>query len=1202
MSAQRIKEFIFNESTCSVDFTYWQVQFESYLKTSYLNLNVLDENRHAGYALLQCCGNHIQASLQAVSADYADLPYTEMRAILTQRYLVQNERLDVYRLACMRINDGETLQDYVARLRPMATVIDKHQSDKVILNKLISDTSIHELCGGAILNKLLKPTLDLKNIVEWSITESLKTNLKTENAAANTCLNVVNSFNKQRSNSTTSSHSNSSNSSYKNDRRNKSQTRECFFCGYDFPHKGGGKCPALGKPCSTCKELNHFSKCCPTTTGKVLPTKKVYSVRSEPLDPNNRADIAVVYISLLTNRKCDKQTLLLNGNNSIKATPDTGAEVDVCSALTYQSINPRPRLSKCTRTLMAFNAKEKIPTLGQFTTQVTWQKKTKPVTFIVIDSKQSEIDNLLCFSTMLEFDVDFNTVFKSCNATNISINSILSNENANLQPLSEANKLLTDEDLKDEVLRTYEDLFENRVGLVPNELIHIKTRPGCKIIKCPPQFVALKMLNATKDKIDKWVNDGIMRPVKYGDFITWISSLNPVEKAHGKNKNEALTADDIRLTFNCKNLNKEIIREPCSALPDRKSIEYDLNGATIFSKIDIHDAFSTLPLDEETSLLFTFSTPWGLYRLNRLVQGVSVSSEIYQNYMCDNFKDIQFQKTCIDDFLIYGKTNENSSESPIINKATKSAIINHNTALFKTLDRCRELNLTLNKNKCEFGITTNKGVTFYGNHMSYEGMKPTENKVEAFLNTRNPQNKHELMSFLGTCAAFSARIPNMCANTPNLNNLKRKYVDFVWTQAHTDEMNALKQSLITKCLAHFDKDLPTIVYVDAGPNGIGALLTQQTPDGNIWLVSCGSHSFSEVESRFSQVEKETLGPVWALLHFKWFLIANNNFTIMCDNEAVVKVLGKDSKPKPTTSLRILSWISKITNFNYKIQHIKGKANIADFISRCHNTNKSLAFNELETIYSLHASENAATQEISTLLATDELKLTLETIIDATKQDATLIELTNFIKFNKPLSKTNQYIKIASDLSIHDNHCIITAKNQIILPKCLEDQVIKIAHLGHLGANKCINIIRRRYLFNQIDKKVTTYINNCIACAANTGTTMTQPMITSTIPPCKWYKIAIDHSSQTPDGHYLLVITDLRSSYPIMKMAKNMTSATTIKILTKYLQNLAYHQLLYLTTVQHLNQQSSLALQNYLVLNMKKSHHFGQIQTAHVKTK
>jgi len=78
--------------------------------------------------------------------------------------------------------------------------------------------------------------------------------------------------------------------------------------------------------------------------------------------------------------------------------------------------------------------------------------------------------------------------------------------------------------------------------------------------------------------------------------------------------------------------------------------------------------------------------------------------------------------------------------------------------------------------------------------------------------------------------------------------------------------------LLTCYLKHFNTAWATELFVDAGPHGLGAILTQKDEFGNIWLIA-----FSEIEHRFSQIEKEAMGLPWALLHFKYYLLANNNF-------------------------------------------------------------------------------------------------------------------------------------------------------------------------------------------------------------------------------------------------------------------------------------------------------------------------------------
>ena len=53
----------------------------------------------------------------------------------------------------------------------------------------------------------------------------------------------------------------------------------------------------------------------------------------------------------------------------------------------------------------------------------------------------------------------------------------------------------------------------------------------------------------------------------------------------------------------------------------------------MFTKVDLASAFWHLELDEESSMLTTFATPYGRYRWLQLPFGLSVLSEIFQKHL-----------------------------------------------------------------------------------------------------------------------------------------------------------------------------------------------------------------------------------------------------------------------------------------------------------------------------------------------------------------------------------------------------------------------------------------------------------------------------------------------------------------------------------------------------------------------------------------
>ena len=61
-----------------------------------------------------------------------------------------------------------------------------------------------------------------------------------------------------------------------------------------------------------------------------------------------------------------------------------------------------------------------------------------------------------------------------------------------------------------------------------------------------------------------------------------------------------------------------------------KQTSIGFTKGNFFSTFDIRDAFQTIQLNEESSLLKTMHTPWGHYQWTRLPFGVSSAPEEFQ--------------------------------------------------------------------------------------------------------------------------------------------------------------------------------------------------------------------------------------------------------------------------------------------------------------------------------------------------------------------------------------------------------------------------------------------------------------------------------------------------------------------------------------------------------------------------------------------
>ena len=102
----------------------------------------------------------------------------------------------------------------------------------------------------------------------------------------------------------------------------------------------------------------------------------------------------------------------------------------------------------------------------------------------------------------------------------------------------------------------------------------------------------------------------------------WISPIVTPPKPNDPNS--------IRLCVDMREANKAVMRER-HLTPTIDNIIHDLNGNTIFSKLDLRSGYHQLELHPDSRYITTFSTHAGLWRYKRLNFGISSASEVFQN-------------------------------------------------------------------------------------------------------------------------------------------------------------------------------------------------------------------------------------------------------------------------------------------------------------------------------------------------------------------------------------------------------------------------------------------------------------------------------------------------------------------------------------------------------------------------------------------
>ena len=237
-------------------------------------------------------------------------------------------------------------------------------------------------------------------------------------------------------------------------------------------------------------------------------------------------------------------------------------------------------------------------------------------------------------------------------------------------------------------------------------------------------------------------------------------------------------------------------------------------------------------------------------------------------------------------------------------------------------------NLAINLNKCHFAKNKIKGL---GYETDKKGIKPIISKTQAILNLKPPTSNKQLKSFLESLHHLTKFIPDLAPLCREFRNLLQKDTKYAWTKHHQKKFENIKNCIrnLTEN-THYDTKRKTRVKKDASGSGLRAVLEQETFDGWETILSA-SRFLNEVEEKCSIHQLELLGVVWALEHFKHYLLGQH-FTVQTDDRALLSI-PKERSSKIHQS-RLTRWYGRLIPFIFNKEHIPGtKMGLADYMSR-----------------------------------------------------------------------------------------------------------------------------------------------------------------------------------------------------------------------------------------------------------------------------
>jgi hypothetical protein len=614
-----------------------------------------------------------------------------------------------------------------------------------------------------------------------------------------------------------------------------------------------------------------------------------------------------------------------------------------------------------------------------------------------------------------------------------------------------------------QALASFQDVFpaDLPAGLPPSrEVDHkIELVAGATPQSRPTFRLSASELAELKSQLEGLVKAGFVQPSKspYGAPILFVKKKDGTQ----------------RMCVDYRALNNITVKNSYP-LPRVDELFDRLQGAKYFSKIDLRSGYHQIRIDPDDVPKTAFRTRYGHFEFLVLPFGLTNAPGTFMHLMHQVFRQFldDFVLVFLDDILIYSKTLEE-----------------HEEHVRRVLEVLRKEKLYAKESKCELFKTE---VEFLGHLVGRGGVRMMEDKVKAVAEWPVPSKVGHVRAFLGTAGYYRKFIKDFSSIAAPLHDLTKDSVKFHWTAACQDAFVRLKSALQQgPVLALPDPSRPFVVHTDASGFAVGAVLMQDQGKG-LQPIAFLSKKMLDAETRYPVHEQELLAVIHSLGTWRHYLAGSKFKVIIKTDHKSLQYF----KTQPQLSGRQSRWKDVIANFDFDIEYIEGKDNtVADGLSRrpdhaCHSS-------ELLTV----APADSAAASINSVASLQE-DIRLAALADAVYQDALVRRLPR-----------DGALRVDNGRVYHGDRVYIPAS----LP--LQTRILLECHdaSGHLGKDKTMEQVKRRFYWPGMDETVRRYVTSCDACQRNKPSQQAPmgAMMPLPIPTRPWQQVSMDLITQLP---------------------------------------------------------------------------------------
>ena len=622
-----------------------------------------------------------------------------------------------------------------------------------------------------------------------------------------------------------------------------------------------------------------------------------------------------------------------------------------------------------------------------------------------------------------------------------------------------------------DILLEFRDVFATELpkGLPPVRMGHefrIELTDDEKPVHRPIYKLSPLELEESKKQIAELLENGYIQPSDspYGSPILF------VQKKGGS----------LRMCVDYRWLNKKTVRNRYP-LPLPDELFDRLQGAKVFSKLDLRSGYWQMPVRSEDVPKTAFRTRWGLFEFLVLPFGVTNAPAQFMNMMNDLLADYLdvFVLIFLDDILIYSRSPEE-----------------HAKHLQRVLQRLRDYHLFAKASKSYIALPT---LEFLGHQVTAQGMAPTEEKLRAVQRWEQPHNEKTTRSFLGFASYYRRFIQNFARLAAPMTELTKKSVPWSWGPAQQRAFLQMKEALCKAPILQYpDAKLPYTVVTDASGIAVGGVLLQDQGDG-LRPIAFLSRKLNAAEQKYSAYERELAAIAYAFISWRHYLEGcPGGVTVVTDHQPLTHLMDQAVFSRTQTRWIRLGLFQSIQP---RIVYRPGKANIvADALSRSIRPEEDPEIKELQAI-TVRSGSQVTTPDVQA-----QWKIAME-------EDGNLQDIIARLRQGKVI---RNYRREGGVLKY-----IVGEQTRTVVPKGMRQTVLSECHdpptVGHVGIRRTYDLLARTYYWRGMHRDATDYVRSCPVCQvmkpdnrASAGKLQPLP-----IPTKKWDQVTTDLVTDLP---------------------------------------------------------------------------------------